>query len=142
MLQNSLQSSNIIVNSLSRGFFLSGFSRKVLIVCDYFHLSTHLLFVVWRNSLRIFLHILVISLRALESILKISYPIPKPFLKKASSNKNGPTKEECISSCRRRNFKMQVDGCWGCGPYRCSSTPSGCSHRRRRRRALFPSYCA
>ena len=37
-------------------FFFLGFSRKVLIVCDYFHLSTRLQFVVWRNSPKIFLH--------------------------------------------------------------------------------------
>jgi len=38
--------------------------------------------VLWIISPRIFLHILVLSLRSLEFILKISSLIPKPFFKK------------------------------------------------------------
>ena len=62
ILLNSLESLDIIVNSLSlsRDFSLSGFPRKSLLSADNLHLSinlqTHLQLVVWRNFPIISLH--------------------------------------------------------------------------------------
>ena len=109
-------------------FFPFGFSRRMLVICDCFHLSTCLQFMVWRNFSRNFLHSLVLSLRFPESTLKIS-SLSQSFPQRPHQTEMTPSKKSKsqVAVVPHQKSSRRLLGAWSLPMLIC---PILCSHQR------------